>query len=113
MYKLIITINAKQQEALGFQTWQSAYKSLSNHIWRYENANDEFEAIFTVYNPNGVIIKNVGLLTSYGKSIFFNIKKPLQRVKLPMAPIAPMPNTSETIQNHILNKDMDDDDLPF
>lgn len=111
MYKLVITINKQVQEPLGFETWQSAYKSLGNHIWRYESANDEFEAIFTVYNPNGVIIKNVGLLTSFEKGIFFNIKKPLKRIKLPMAPTAP--HTSETIQNHILNKDIDENDLPF
>lgn len=111
MYKLIITINKQIQKPISFETWQSAYKSVRNHILHYENAYDELEAIFTVYNLNSAIIKNVGLLTSYGKGIFFNIKKPLPRVKLPMKPTAA--NRSVTIQNHILTKNFDENDLPF
>jgi len=110
MYKLVITINKQVQEPKGFETWQSAYKSLGNHLWRYENIYDELEVVLTIYNPSGKIIKNVGLLTSYGKSIFFKIQEP----KLPTrAPLAPIRHQPQTITAHILSTDMDEDDLPF
>jgi hypothetical protein len=62
MYKLVITLNNNVLEPISFETWQRAYQSLDNHLWRYQWHLDS-EILFQVFNPKGIIIKSIGMLT--------------------------------------------------
>jgi len=121
MYKLIITINHTPQLTLSFETWQRAYQSLENHLWRYQWTLDS-EIIFRVFNPNGKLIKSIGLLTSDDGTNgiqWDNIEN--EKIRYLMRILnnqngikdQPAPHTPKTINAYILNKDIDNDDLPF
>ena len=62
MYKLVITLNYNVLEPICFETWQSAYQSLNNQVWGYQWYPDS-EILFQVFNPKGIVIKSIGMLT--------------------------------------------------